>query len=129
MKPETRAKLEQKLNEHGLTVIMTKDFDSILLQLARLAQFERLMVEMGNLDTSHRVKDCIEITRVRQEAPPYMKPNSNNMLPLSITDIPQINIEVHRALHARLDKQVCINPLRLHAAVSAFVGILCAEAR
>ena len=126
MIPETRAKLEQKLNELGLSVLRTCDYDAILMQLARLAQFERMMVEMGEADKSHRVKDCIAVTRARQEAPPNM-PGYEEMRPLEILDIPTINIELHRALHDRLEKQVCINPLRVHAAVAAFVGILCAE--
>ena len=44
MKPETRQKLDEKLNQHGLSVLLTRDYDSILMQLARLAQFERLML-------------------------------------------------------------------------------------
>lgn len=117
-----------ELNEQGYSVIKTSDLDAILLQLARLAQFERLMIEMGNLDESHRVRDCIEITRVRQEAPPYVKPDTNDMRPLAILDIPMIGIELHQALHEQLDKHVCINPVRVQAAISAFVGILRAEA-
>ena len=126
MTPEKRRELTKQLADQGLSVLLTRDFDSILMQLARLAQFERMMVEMGEADKSHRVKDCIAVTRARQEAPPNM-PGYEEMRPLEILDIPTINIELHRALHDRLDKQVCINPLRLHAAVAAFVGILCAE--
>lgn len=109
--------------------IRESDLDGILLQLARLAQFERIMIEMGDLDKSHRVKDCIELTRVRQEAPPYVKPDTNDMRPMETIDIPYVLMEVNRVLQASLDKRAVIDIHRVQAAALAFIGILCAETR
>jgi hypothetical protein len=44
MTPEKRNELIRSLNDTGMTVLLTRDYASMLLQLARLSQFERLMV-------------------------------------------------------------------------------------
>jgi hypothetical protein len=108
------------------TTLLTSDFDAILIQLARLAQFERMLVELADVDTSHRVKDCIAVTRARQIEPPYI-PGYADRRPLETIDIPAIGLQLHQALHGCLDQQVCLNPLRVHAAVSTLLAILQAE--
>lgn len=45
MTPEKREQLKKQLAAHGLTVILTKDFDSICLQLAGLVRFKRNMLK------------------------------------------------------------------------------------
>lgn len=119
MTPETRAKLEQKLAEHGLTVLLTRDYDSILIQLARLALFERLVITNDHLFAAADVEALRHASRDIETA--------DDTRLLTTLDIPTIGIEVHRALHNKLDSRVCIDPVRLNAAVAAFVGILCAE--
>jgi len=47
MTPEKYAELTKHLAGQGLTVLPTRDFDSILLQLARLAEFKRLMLQVA----------------------------------------------------------------------------------
>lgn len=47
MTPEKRTELQRTLKGHGLTVLLTRDYDAILQQLARLAQFERLMIQVA----------------------------------------------------------------------------------
>jgi uncharacterized protein (DUF302 family) len=44
MSPETRTKLKNTLADHGLTVLKTVDHNAMLQELARLAQFERLIL-------------------------------------------------------------------------------------
>lgn len=120
MTPEKREELTQQLADQGLSVLLTRDFDSILIQLARLAQFERLMITNDHLFDTAAVKSISRSCDVAAD---------DDCRPMEILDIPTIEIELHRALHAQLDKQICINPFRVHAAVTAFIGILCAEAR
>jgi hypothetical protein len=45
MTPEKFTEMERKLDRHGLTVLLTRDYVAMLIQLARLAQFERLMIQ------------------------------------------------------------------------------------
>lgn len=125
MTPETRAKLEKSLNEHGLTVHLTRDIGAIMLQLARLAQFERLMhsVAAGNPAVEVAVEHVIrEQRRCADHTPPDRRP-------LEVLDIPEVMTGLNRALHAKLGKQADISPVRLDAAIAAFCGVLCAEVR
>lgn len=126
MTPEKRAELTAQLADYGLSVLLTKDFDSILIQLARLAQFERLVVNAA--ENNPRLADTVKMVRLIQDSG-SLTDDAGQRRPLAILDIPAIMIELHRALHDQLDKQVCINHLRVHAAVAAFVGILRAETR
>ncbi|MDD5107591.1 MAG: hypothetical protein PHC49_18505 [Desulfuromonadaceae bacterium] len=120
MTPEKRIELTKQLAGQGLYVLPTRDFDAILLQLARLAQFERLMM----LEAECSAWVDIAAQRVKAE---QALPDDDAIRPLEVLDIPSIQIETFRALYDRLEKNICINPNRVHAAVAAFVGILCAE--
>ncbi|BCS54533.1 hypothetical protein [Geobacter sp. SVR] len=122
--PPAQRKIAAELAPHGLTVLLTRDYNSILLQLARLAQFERLVVNLAEADQSGRVADCIKCVRVLQTAP-HVAPGED-VRPMEVLDIPHIVTDVHRELHARLDRKTHISPERLHAATAAFVGILSA---
>jgi hypothetical protein len=123
MTPEKRVELTTQLADHGLSVLLTKDFDAILIQLARLAQFERLIVTAA--EGNPRLADAVKMARLIQDTAAA----SESHHPLAILDIPTIIIDLHRALHDMLDKQACIAPLRVHAAVAAFTGIIRAEQR
>lgn len=119
---EKRTELTAHLASNGLTVLLTHDYDAILLQLARLAQFERLIVKFAEVDKSGLVKDAIQSVHDLQYYPVEGRP-------LDILDIPTILAGVNKALHAQLDKGAHINTERLYAAASAFVGILSVEVR
>ncbi|MFZ2949533.1 MAG: hypothetical protein WA003_08610 [Desulfuromonadaceae bacterium] len=120
MTPETRKKLEQKLNEHGLSVLLTRDYDSILLQLASLAQFKRLMLTNAPPFCAADISAICRSSDIETD---------RDMRPMEILDIPVIGMELNRALQDQLDKRACISLHRVNAAVLAFVGILCAEGR
>ncbi len=120
MTPEKREELTKQLAEHGLSVLLTRDFDAILLQLARLAQFERLMV------INEHLFNAVGIAAIRASCG---VDSDNDLRPMEVIDIPLIGIEVNRATQIMLDKQAHIDLHRLPAAVLAFVGILSAEVR
>ncbi|MDD5106074.1 MAG: hypothetical protein PHC49_10705 [Desulfuromonadaceae bacterium] len=126
MTPEKYIELTKQLAGQGLSVLPTRDFDAILMQLARLVQFERLMITALENDPLELLDVIMEEVHAEQNAAADI-PGCAAMRPLEILDIPSIQIETFRALYDRLDKNICINPTRVHAAVSAFVGILCAE--
>lgn len=69
MTPETRTELKRKLADHGLTVLRTEDHNAMLQQLARLSQFERLMLNtaVGNPVVEHAVEHVI-LTQKQQAA-------------------------------------------------------------
>jgi len=124
MTPGKRAELDKQLNEQGLSVLLTKDFDSILIQLARLAQFERLLAARAEHDT--RLADIITRTRIIQGSDHVAYPTDiEPSRPLEILDIPSILTDVHQALHDQLDKQATLKHESVHAATAAFIGILC----
>ncbi|MFZ2949005.1 MAG: hypothetical protein WA003_05930 [Desulfuromonadaceae bacterium] len=108
------------------TTLLTSDFDAILLQLARLAQFERMMLTALENDPLELLDVVMAEVRAEQAAPPYI-PGYADLRPLETIDIPTIGLQVHQALHGCLDKQVCLNPLRVHAAVSTLIAILQAK--
>lgn len=93
MTPETRSKLEKTLSDHGLTVVLTRDHNAMLLQLASLAEFKRLMLTAaaGNpaveYTVSHVIKNQLQ-TKITQ--------------PLSMEQIPAILAMVNRALYANM---------------------------
>lgn len=120
MTPVKLNELAAKLATHGMTVTMTRDHHATMLNLARLAQFERLMVDFGRSDKTGRVADAVETIRLMQRY------HAIDCRPLEILDVPVAITEVHRAMHARLDRGDVIHNERLHAAVSAFTAILCA---
>lgn len=120
MTPETRAELEQTLAENGLTVLLTRDYNTTLLHLARLAQFERLLIMAADNDPLCRYAlDLVEARRL-----PDSGPCSDR---LEILDIPEILTAINRVLNSLIDRQARINAERFPAAIAAFAGILCAE--
>jgi hypothetical protein len=116
MSPETCAKLEQKLNEHGLTVMLTRDHTAIMLQLARLAQFERQLVTMAQVDRplAAYVKKARELDTLDSET-----------RVMETLDIPEILTAINRGLHGQITRRASIDPARIPAAVTAFIGIIC----
>lgn len=125
MTPEKRRELTTQLGDQGLYVIPTRDFDAILMQLARLAQFERMMLTVAAGNPA--VEFAVEHVQCEQQAPPHMISDAAALRPLTTLDIPTVLNDVNRALHDQLDKQAHIDPLRAQAAALAFVGILRAE--
>lgn len=120
MTPEARAELEQNLASHGLTVLLTRDYDAMLLHLARLAQFERLLIMAAENDPLCRYAfDLVEARRLPDSGPCSYR--------LEILDIPEILSTLNRVLNSLIDRQARINAERLPSAAAAFVGILCAE--
>ena len=124
MTPEKRAKLTKQLADHGLSVLLTRDFDSILIQLARLAQFERLMETKAEYDK--RLAEIIKMIRLIQGPDNIAHPENNGPCrSMDILDIPAILPVVNRALHVQLDKKALIDLHATEAATAAFIGILC----
>lgn len=120
MTPEKREELTHHLAGHGLSVLLTKDFDSILLQLARLAQFERLMENKSESDK--RLSETIKMVRLIQDSVSDLP--ADQPRPLEIVDVPTILTDVHKALHRELDHTACIDHSSINAATAAFIGIL-----
>lgn len=116
MTPEKREQLTDHLAEHGLSVLLTKDFDAILMQLARLAQFERLMLTAAAGNPA--VEFAVEHVR-------YEQGDDDNTRPLEISDLPKVLTAAHKHLHDQLGKPARLDTHTVNAAVSAFVGILC----
>lgn len=122
MTPQKRAELTTQLATHGLSVLLTRDYDAILLQLAQLAQFERLMLQIADCNPAaagmvgeirseqKRFTDCAGCSR-----------------PLDVLDIPAILNLANRALHEALDARRDVNPALITAATAAFICILCSE--
>lgn len=121
MTPAQRAQLEDTLQQHGLTVVLTRDYDSILLQLARLAQFERLVILEA--ECSSWVNTALE--RIRQEQQRFTPDERPECRPMEILDIPEILGEVNRLLHRQLHRGAALRTEHLPAACAAFTGILC----
>lgn len=118
MTPQTRAELEQKLAAHGLTVLLTRDFDAIMLQLDRLAQFERLMQEVA--EGNPPVEFAMGYVRAMQHYPVESRP-------MEILDIPEIMIGLLRELHEQINRGTRIRCERITAATTAFIGIITAR--
>lgn len=129
MTPEKREELTNQLADQGLSVLLTHDFDSILIELARLAQFERLMMTALENDPLELLDVVMAEVRAQQEEPPHVMLNPADLRPMETIDIPWILMEVNRPLQAMLNKQTSIDIKRVHAAVAAFVGILRTEER
>lgn len=122
MTPEKRAELTAQLAQHGLSVLLTRDYDAILLHLARLAQFERLVMANGHLFNP------ADIEAIRRSCDSGY-PSAAGIRLLDILDIPVILAAMNRELRRRMDEQTRIDPDRLSAATAAFIGILCAEVK
>lgn len=123
MTPEHRVELQNHLAEHGLSVLMTRDYDAILIQLARLAQFERLIEQKA--ETDKRLSETIKMIRLIQRPFNAGRPaDLSQVRPMEIIDVPDIVTVVHRALHDNLGKNALIDHTHIHAATAAFVGIL-----
>ena len=128
MTPEHRAKLElrmaeynQGLNPGGLSVLMTRDYDEILLQLAQLAQFQRLLLTAaaGNPAMEFAVE------HVQREQAAMTDSCAGFAVPLEILNIPTVLQAVNVELQKQLDATGTIHLQRLPAAVTAFSAILC----
>ena len=120
MTPEKRAELIKHLASHGLSVLLTRDFDSMLIQLARLAQFERLLIQSS--ETNPWVRATLE--RIWNEQKMFVD-NQNDIRRMEIIDVPTVLNSVNRALNDQLDQRAHINPEHLTAATAAFTAILC----
>lgn len=120
MTPEKRAALENTLAEHGLTVMLTSDHKALLQNLARLAQFERLMQHMAEGDMTGMTARTVDTVRMVMACPEY----SGEIKQLQVLDIPEIITEVHRDLHKLLDDGAHILPAWQFIARAAFIAIL-----
>lgn len=109
-------KIATELVPHGLSVLLTRDFDAILLQLARLAQFERLMLTAAAGNPA--VEFAIEHVRAQQG-------DDDITRPLEISDLPKVLTAAHKHLHDQLGKPARLDTHSVNAAVTVFVGILC----
>lgn len=98
MSPETRTKLKNTLADHGLTVLQSKDHTAMLQELARLAQFERLMLTTaaGNPPVESAVEHVI-MCQMESAATPI--PNAFTGV-MGIDDIPRVMREAHAGLHS-----------------------------
>ncbi len=122
MTPQKRAELTTQPAAHGLSVLLTRDYDAILLQLAQLAQFERLMLQIAACNPA--AAGMVGETRSEQKRFTDCRGSSR---PLEVLDIPSILNRVNRALHDALDAKRPVNPSLIPAATAAFVTILCQE--
>lgn len=120
MTPEKREELTKHLAGQGLFVLQTRDFDSILMQLARLAQFERLMISYSEGEKTGLVRDLIKVAHVVTDH----ADNPSDCRPLECVDIPSILADVNRELQAQMDRGAYIDHSTIHAATVAFSGIL-----
>lgn len=123
MTPDRLIELQKQLADHGLTVMLTRNFDSLLLQLARLAQFERLME--GKAEHDKRLSETVKMVRLIQR--PLTRRNDlvdTPSQPLEILDIPTILSTVNKELQTQLDNQARIDHDILPAAVGAFTTLL-----
>jgi hypothetical protein len=121
--PMTTAKpvVIKYLSDDEMSVLRTCDFAALLIQLAHLAQFKRLVVDAAGLYPM--LDGVLEYIRGQQQpAPP-----EGSARPLEILDIPSIMHQVHGGLCTILDCGGNINPDRLPIAVDAFVAVLGAE--
>jgi hypothetical protein len=120
MTPEKYIELSTTLAGQGLTVLPTKDFDPILIQLARLAQFERPMLTKAESDK--RLAETINMVRLIQDSVSPLPANQPRHL--EILDIPTIVTAVHHELHDQLGRCARVDHNSIHAATAAFIGIL-----
>lgn len=104
MSPETRTKLKNTLADHGLTVLQTKDHTAMLQELARLAQFERLMLTTaaGNPPVETAVEHVI-LSQLQSAGTPVPDAFTGAM---EIDDIPRVMREAHAGLHSYHRRQV-----------------------
>lgn len=122
MTPQKRAELATQLASHGLSVLLTRDYDAILLQLAQLAQFERLMLQIADCNPAA----AGIVGEIRSEQKRFTDfPGSSR--PLEVLDIPDILNWVNRTLHEALDAKRSVKPALITAATAAFITILCQE--
>ena len=121
MTPEKREELTRNLAGHGLSVMLSKDFDSILIQLARLAEFERLIVKSLPLYPS--LNGLLQQIKTYQRCFTFDESPRGQLMEL--VDIPAILSSVNRELQLQLDQSACFDQADLPAATAAFIGILC----
>jgi hypothetical protein len=118
MTPEKREELTNQLSAQGLTVLLTRDFDGILMQLARLAQFERLVLINDHLRTLPHIETILGVCNGGLVGAAALRP-------LEIADIPIVLTAAHKHLHDQLGRPAQLDPHTVDAAVTAFVAILC----
>ncbi|BCS55170.1 hypothetical protein [Geobacter sp. SVR] len=117
MTPETREKLDRKLREHGLTVLLSRDYDQILHQLARLSEFKCLIECCETAPVLAAVK-CVDRIQAQRDG------HGDAPAALAVLDIPAIQSALNRALYGLHAKGRRVNLERLPAAITAFLGIL-----
>lgn len=107
-----------------ITTIPTATFDSILIQFARLAQFERLMVTKAEHDP--RLAAIIKMVQLDQ-GPVVLAGDAalEQLRPLEVGDLPIVLSAAHKHLHDQLGQPSLLDATAINAAVAAFVGLLC----
>lgn len=97
-----RAELSRKLKSNGLTVVKTGDYESMLLQLARLARFQRIM--LATAAGNPVVEVAVEHVRQQTDQPESdrRRPPLERLDPacrMEIDDIPRVLRIAHAGLH------------------------------
>lgn len=101
--------------------MLTKDYNTILMQLARLAQFERLM----HLAANDLAGADLTLEQIRAEQRRFAMEGTDILRPMETLDVPTILAEVNKALHEQMDNQARLDFDSIHAATSTFTAILC----
>ena len=122
MTPQKRQELTKQLETYGLSVLLTRDFDSILIQLAKLAQFERIMVQIAECNPAAAGM----LAEIRCEQRRFAEPNGPPRQ-MTVLDIPAVLREANSALHAALDRELQFRPELLPLATALFTRTLCQE--
>ena len=106
-----RAELSRKLNANGLTVMKTGDYESMLLQLARLSRFQRLMffTAAGNPPVEVAV-ECVvkqmDLPESDRRRPPLARLALTERM--EIDDIPRVLRTAHAGLHNYLARDASL---------------------
>lgn len=105
------AELSRKLKANGLTVVKTGDYESMLLQLARLARFQRLMLSTaaGNPVVEVAVEDVrqqMDLPEANRCRPPLVR--LDPACRMEIDDIPRVLRTAHAGLHNYLARDASL---------------------
>lgn len=122
MTPEKRVELTTLMAANGLSLLLARDFDALLLQLAHLAQFERLLLQAAD---GNPHLECA-IAYVKKQQTLFDEPAADQRA-LELLDIPTILCRVSGALHEALATGNRINIDLTPTATAVFVKILCPE--
>ncbi len=122
MTPQKRTELTQKMAEYGLSVMLTRDYDSLLTQLASLAQFERVMLSIAECNPAAAGM----VSEIRSEQRRFTEP-TGPARQMTVLDIPGILRDANQALHTALDRELQFRPELLPVATALFSSILCRE--